>query len=62
MVGVGVVVIMRQTKNTERRIRAWLLHRANPHTLILHARYDRNERDEWRKRLKGLVPSTDGVR
>ena len=53
---------MRQTKNTERRIRAWLLHRANPHTLILHARYDRNERDEWRKRLKGLVPSTDGVR
>ena len=54
--------VVRQTKDTERKIRAWLLHRANPHTLILHARHDRNERDERQKRLKGLVPSPDGVR
>ena len=46
------MALSRQSKNTYRKIKAWLRNQASPEALIAHARFDREERMEWADRLR----------
>ena len=46
------MALSRQSKNTYRKIKAWLRNQASPEALIAHARFDRETRELVGKRLR----------